>query len=115
MAEALAIRNDFYLASHLGCDKIIVESICLQMIEALQSAKAFLGPLVAVIAECHQLLKHFGRMTVKHCNREANQVADCLAKSSFEKGSSVWDDPSDFISSMIVNDAPYLMNKVFSL
>ena len=61
---------------------------------------------VAVILECKQMAMDFTKISYKHCFREANQVADSLAKSSFDSRSSgLWDNSiPDFISHLLVND-----------
>ena len=103
----LALRNGLYLASHQGCNKLVVESDCADVIGAMQNIGSNLGPDAAIIAECHHLASQFGRITFQHCFREVNEVADRSAKTAFiSRSSAVWDDSvPDFISSFIVNDA----------
>lgn len=62
----------------------------------------FLGPDVAVIMECKQLVMDFGKISLPY---EANRIADQLAKNSFTTRSSYsWDDAIlDFISHLLVN------------
>jgi ribonuclease HI len=72
-AETLAIRNGLYLASNQGCNKIVVESDCADVIEGVQNAGLHMGQDVAIIAQCHQLALEFGMTMFQHCHREVNE------------------------------------------
>ena len=64
-----------------------------------------MGPEIAIITECKQLVMDFASVSFKHYYREANQVAGELAKNSFmNRVSRFWDVIPDFISHLIVND-----------
>ena len=58
------------------------------------------------MSDCKQRAMEFGIISFKHCYREANQVADELAKNSFvSRSSSSWESViPDFISNSLVND-----------
>ena len=105
-AELTAIRNGIYLATHIGCNNIEIESDCSFAVDSLNQVDDYLGPEVAIITECKQLMMDFASISFRHCYREANQVADELAKNSFTtRSSSSWDDEiPDFISHLLVND-----------
>ena len=83
-----------------------IESDSSFAIESVQSSDDYLGPNAAVLAECKQLSLDVSKIPFNHCYREANQVADMLAKHSYNSRSpSVWDDVMpDFISHLLVND-----------
>lgn len=53
-------------------------------VEAMQSMDEYLGADVAVVLECEEMALDFTKNCYKHCFREANQVADSLARYSFE-------------------------------
>ena len=59
-----------------------------------------------VFSECKALVASLTKVDVIHCFREANSVADSLAKYSLSNRSSeVWDSSiPDFISHLIVHD-----------
>jgi hypothetical protein len=65
-----------------------------------------MGPDVPVLAECTQLTTDFASVSYVYCCREANQVADSLAKHSFKTRLSEFSDYNipDFILLHIVND-----------
>ena len=52
MVEALAIRNGFFLASHLGCNKIVIESDRLRMIEAMRIGRRIYGSCSLWLKQC---------------------------------------------------------------
>ena len=105
-AELTAIRNGMYLATHIGCNNIETEPDCSFAVDSLNQVDDYLGPEVAIITKCKQLMMDFASISFRHCYREANQVADELAKNSFTtRSSSSWDDEiPDFISHLLVND-----------
>lgn len=103
-AKALALRNGLILTGHMGCSKVAAESDCLPIIEVILDTRNCLGPDVAIYAECVQLAKNFGKMSFHFCKREANGVADYLAKTTFSsRSSTVWDtNTPNFISSFLM-------------
>ena len=70
--------------------------------EAVTRAHDYMSPDVAVIAECIQLAS----IDYSYCCREANVVAESLAKLSFVSSSSELSDSTipDFILPHIIND-----------
>ena len=105
-AEPSAIRNGLYLAGGIGWNKVYIESDSILAVEAVTRAHDYMGPDVAVIAECIQLTLNFASIDYGYCCREANVVADSLAKLSFVSCSSeLWDSNIlDFILPHSIND-----------
>ncbi|KAE8770875.1 Bidirectional sugar transporter SWEET14 [Hordeum vulgare] len=106
VVELLVITNGIYLLSSIGCTKAKVESNCSFALECLKLLENYMGPHSAVMAECKQLSIDFAKLSFGHCFREANQVADELAKQRFRpRSSGSWDSSVlDFISHLLVND-----------
>ncbi|KAE8797118.1 Ketohexokinase [Hordeum vulgare] len=104
--ELIAVRNGIFLAASLGCNSLEIESDNSFVVDTLNSTQEYLGPDVAIVSECQHMALEFGRISFKHCFREANQVADELAKNAFpNRSSSSWEVViPDFISHLIVND-----------
>lgn len=102
----MAIRNGIYLLASIGCTSAEVESDCSFAVESIQLMDDYMGADSAIVAECKQLSIDFTKLSFKHCFREANQVADELAKQCFSsKSSGSWDAVvPDFISHLLVND-----------
>ncbi|CAI0410259.1 unnamed protein product [Linum tenue] len=79
-AEVRAIRDGLSLAQLLGYKKVEVESdsqVAVQLICQLDTEN---HPLDNLLRECRQLLKNNGEYTINHIFREANVVADAMAK-----------------------------------
>ena len=89
----------------MGVLRIDAESDCELVIDAVKDTYRFNGSQATTIIESVQLSCDFGQVKCSLRNREANSVADALAKQAYMlKNYSVWeDDPPDFISSLIVN------------
>ena len=104
-AEMIAIRCGLNLAANLGCTKLVIESDSTMALEAVSDPNAYMGPAVPIIAECSLTTMQFAHISFVHCSREANSVADALAKHciSFKK-SEVWENIPDFILHLFVND-----------
>lgn len=98
----------------MGCNRVMAESDSSLVIEAVNNAENYYESNVATIMECYQLPKEFGMINFGLCKREANEVADCLAKSCYSSRSpSLWDNTAlDFISSLIVRFGCLLINKI---
>ena len=104
-AEMTAIRNEFYLGARIGCSKLVTESDSSFVVDAMKGENDYAGPSVLVMMESKQLMKEFGQVNFSHCFREANEVANTIAKYAFSSSTScVWDAIPDFISSSLVND-----------
>ena len=60
----------------------------------------------AIFADCVDLVTSIGVVTFNHCPREANGVADELARHSFaDKNSCNWvDDPPRYLLDKLLND-----------
>ena len=95
-----------FLASQIGCSRVMFESDSSFAVEAINQLDGYLGPEVAIIAECKNLMLDYEKISFNHCFREANMVADEIAKYSFSnRASVVWEDETPaFISHLLVND-----------
>ena len=79
LAEALAIREGLLLAGSCFCEKIILESDNLELIEACRSG-TFLTDEAVVIEDTLELKKNFSDCALVWAPREANRPADHVAK-----------------------------------
>jgi ribonuclease HI len=109
-AEALAMREGLALAIEVGCNNIQADSDSMDVIEACSGEEAWWNESAATYADCMDMVATIGSVSFSHCPREANVVADELARFSFlNKLSCNWvDDPPSFILNSIVNDATFL-------
>ena len=105
-AELFAIRCGLYLAAKLGCMKLIIESDSLTALEAISDPNAYMGVDVPIIAECSLMSMDYTSISFDYCTREANLIADGLAKHCFSiSKSEEWETlVPDFILHHYVND-----------
>ena len=107
-AEACALRYGLLFAGEIGCNKLLMESDCKEVVETMQIGGNSFGPAAAVYEECSFLCRGFARVCFSHCPREANRAADTLAKLD-EMHHVVWDgDPPICILDVIANDVTLL-------
>ena len=104
-AELLAIRCGLILAVNFGCTKLILKSDCTTALEAISDPNAYMRTDVPIVVECSLMAMEFKSISFTHCSREANMVADGLAKHSFSHSKTeTWDVVPDFILHSYVND-----------
>jgi ribonuclease HI len=104
-AEALALQHGLQLALHMGCNRIIVNSDSMTIMEAMNSDTQFLGSAAAILNDCVKLAKEFVVVTFHHCPRESNEVADELARQAGKSISGPWlVDPPSFLMPKLVSD-----------
>ena len=84
-AEMTVIKNGFYLAASIGYSKLIVESDSPFAVDAMKGEIDYAGPSIPVMMRSKQLMKEFGQVDFLHCFREANEVANIIAKYSLYK------------------------------
>ena len=61
----LLLSGTVFLAASVGCNLVEVESNCLFAVDTLNSMD-YLGPHVAIVADCNQLAMEFGGISFKH-------------------------------------------------
>jgi ribonuclease HI len=110
MAEAYAFRDGLTLAQQIGVHNFTVQTDCAQVVETMKNGGFSATSSAAIYDDCTILWSGFGKVSIEHCNREANQVAHELARVSFTSGNScTWvDEPPRFILSKLVNDVTVL-------
>ena len=103
-AVAHALRNGLLIAGQMGCNRVIVESDCLEVIQIMQSRGNSLGAAAAIYEECSFLCRSFTVVSFIHCPREANSADDALAKFD-EIDHAIWHgEPPGFLRDVLTND-----------
>ena len=104
--EVMAIRSGLILAENLGCTELIIESDNMLVLKDISDPNVYMGTDVSIITECSFMAMEFASIDFVHCSREANMVADCLAKHCFRinKSESWESNVPDFILHHYVND-----------
>jgi ribonuclease HI len=110
-AEARALRDGLLLAGQLGCNRIEVNSDCMDVVEVMNEGGNSLGPAAAIYEECSFLCRYFSQIVFYHCPREANMAAHVLASHAEGPLSIVWhDDPPDFLVNVLAHDVSVISN-----
>ena len=66
----------------------------------------------AIYDKCSTICSGFQEISIEHCSRDANRVADELAKQAMQtKTNCIWDDePPSFILECVLNDVTVFNN-----
>ena len=76
--EALALKFGLSLAQRLGCNRLIINSDNLDVIDIMKDGR-LAGATVAIFDDCFHYACDFIITRFKQCNKEANKVAHELA------------------------------------
>jgi ribonuclease HI len=79
-AELMAVKDGLLLARHIGCNRIIIQSDCLEVVETVQQGGFLAAAGAPIYDECNHLWQEFQSISIEHCDRESNQVAHVLAR-----------------------------------
>lgn len=105
MAEALALRFGLNLATSVGCNKLIINSDNTDLISAMQDGGNSSGTSAAILDDCYHMARDFLHVRFEHCHREANAVADELARlCKFSPPNSWFDEAPEAIIPLLVSD-----------
>lgn len=104
-ADARGLRDGLVLANEVGCNSLVVEADCMDVIDVMLNGGNSLGPAAAIYEECSFLARNFISIQFYHCPREANMAADVLASKSKASRTIVWkSEPPDFLVDVLSND-----------
>jgi ribonuclease HI len=97
MAEAYTLKEGLMLAQHIGCNRLIIQSDCMKVVETMN------GGFSALYDECITIWSGFQEISIEHCSRDANQAAHELAKRAMLlKQNCTWDhEPHSFILAFV--------------
>ena len=79
-AELWGLRDGLMLCSNLDISSLVVEIDAKAIVDALQNADYANNAISPILDDCRLLMTRFSRLQVNHCYREANKVADSLAR-----------------------------------
>jgi ribonuclease HI len=112
-AEVTALREGLALAQTMGCNRIRIQSDCLEVVQTMRQG-GFTATISGPIYElCELMWLDFVYISLERCNREANGVAHELARVALqEKLTCNWvDEPPRFLLLALVNDVTVLQNQ----
>ena len=106
MAEAMALREGLLLAQQIGCNRLMIQSDCLEVVETMKQDGISATAILNRYDECSQLWQDFVSISIKHGNREAHKVAHEVARLAMaSKLSCNWvNELPSFILEALVND-----------
>ena len=112
MAEALALKFGLTLAQRAGCNRLIINSDNLEVIETMQDGGQSTGAVAAIFDDCFHYACDFIMTRFEHCNREANRVAHELARLARFSSSLDWfEEPINKIVLILTNDVLVISNE----
>jgi ribonuclease HI len=88
MGEAVALSNGLDLVIRMGCNRLMIESDCSEVVEAFNDRGQWWSAQTTIFTECVDKMATIGWVSVRHIHREANQVAHVLAQDSYTSHSS---------------------------
>jgi hypothetical protein len=92
------------LATQVGCNRIEVNSDCMEVIDITNDGRNSLGAAAAIYEDCTLLCRSFTQVLFWHTPREANMAAHTLARQPTGDMSTVWhEDPPDFLVAVLAN------------
>ena len=108
LAEAMGIREALSWVKNQNLSNVVLESDCLQIVQAIRSSFLCFSLLGRVVKECRVLLTSLKNKNVKFrfVKRSANKVAHFLARNTCSVADRVWrvgDVHSDF-HDILLND-----------
>ncbi|XBH95674.1 hypothetical protein VPH35_086196 [Triticum aestivum] len=112
MAEGLAIKFGLTLAQRAGCNRLIINSDNLEVIETMQDGGQSTGAAAAIFDDCFHYACDFIMTRFEHCNREANRVAHELARLARFSSTLDWfEEPINEIVLSLTNDLLVISNE----
>ncbi|KAL8117175.1 uncharacterized protein LOC141724971 [Apium graveolens] len=91
MAETLAIKEALSCIKSKGWSKVVVESDCLTVIQAIRSKTPMVSPLGRVVQSCRNMLVESNTVSLFFVKRSANMAAHELARLSCSFSDRVFD------------------------
>ncbi|XBI18560.1 hypothetical protein VPH35_060309 [Triticum aestivum] len=74
-AEAVALRFGLQLAQKTGCNRLIINSDNMEVIDTMNNGGQSAGAAAAIFEDCFFMACDVPQTSFEHCNREANKVA----------------------------------------
>jgi hypothetical protein len=91
------MKDGLILAQSIGCNRIILEADCLEVINIMMEGRNSLG----IAEHCYYLASEFLGVIFEHPYHVANSVAHELARVARGSREQVWlSDPPDFLISL---------------
>ncbi|KAI5013847.1 hypothetical protein ZWY2020_047339 [Hordeum vulgare] len=112
MVEALALKFGLALAQRVGCNRLIISSNNLEVIDTMKDGGQSAGAAAAIFDDCFHYACDFLTVRFEHCNREANKIAHELASlGKFSLTFDWFEEPPIDIVMILTNDVLIISNE----
>ncbi|KAI4971715.1 hypothetical protein ZWY2020_002629 [Hordeum vulgare] len=112
MVEATALRFGLTLTQKVVCNRLIINSDNMKVIETMKEGGRSAGATTAIFDDCFHFACDFVASRFEHCNTEANKVAHEFARlAKFSRASHWFDEPPDEVVSLLLNDVLIISNE----
>ncbi|KAI4994178.1 hypothetical protein ZWY2020_029226 [Hordeum vulgare] len=112
IGEALTLKFGLTLAQKAGCNRLIINSDNLEVIETMKDGGRSAGAAAAIFDDYFLYACDFVATRFEHCNREANKVAHELARlERFSQYSDWFEEPPVEIVTLLLNDVFIISNE----
>ncbi|XBI31089.1 hypothetical protein VPH35_054708 [Triticum aestivum] len=102
MAEDLALKFGLTLAQRTGCNRLIINSDNLEVIETMQDGGLSTGAATAIFDGCFHYACDFIMTRFEYCNRETNRISST---------SDWFEEPINEIILFLTNDVLVISNE----
>ena len=105
--------REILLAYQVGCRRLMIQSDCAEVVETIHQGGLSATASAPIYDECAQIWQDFISISIEHCNRETNCVADELARMAMASNLTCnWvDEPPRNILEALVNDVTMFQDK----
>lgn len=80
MAKAYALKEGLMRAQHIGCNRLIIQSDCIEVVQTMEDGGFTANSAAAIYDECNIIWSDFQDIAIQHYDREANQAAHNLTR-----------------------------------
>ncbi|XBH73727.1 hypothetical protein VPH35_100793 [Triticum aestivum] len=110
--EALTLRFGLFLAQKAGCNRLVVNSDNMEVIEIMENGGHWAGAAAAAFDYCYFIACDFPLVRFEHCNREANKVAHEIARlAKFPVTTDLFEEAVRDIVHLLIDDVTIISNK----
>lgn len=82
-AEAMALKQGLLLAQSMGCNRLIINSDCMEVINTMLDGGQSHGVAAAVLDDCYHLAREFVKKKFEHVTREGKSESCTTPKIRF--------------------------------
>uniref|UniRef100_A0A453BAC5 RNase H type-1 domain-containing protein n=1 Tax=Aegilops tauschii subsp. strangulata TaxID=200361 RepID=A0A453BAC5_AEGTS len=110
-AEAMAPRFGLILAQKAGCNRLIINSDNMEVIDTMKNGGQSAGFEAGVFEDCYFMACDFPLTRFEHCNRVVNKVAHELARLAKVSVTRDWfEEPMENIVTLLIDDVTIISN-----